>query len=43
VPARAFEHWDAEAGGWTVEPGTFGLAAGPSSGVLPVTARTTIA
>jgi beta-glucosidase len=43
VPARAFEHWDAEAGGWTVEPGTFGLAAGPSSGVLPVTARTTVA
>jgi beta-glucosidase len=43
VPARAFEHWDAEAGGWTVEPGTFGLAAGPSSGVLPVSARTTVA
>lgn len=31
VPARAFEHWDAAAGGWTVEPGTFGLSAGPSS------------
>jgi beta-glucosidase len=33
VRARAFEHWD---GGWTVEPGTFVLAAGPSSAVQPV-------
>jgi beta-glucosidase len=31
VPARAFEHWDAAARSWTVEPGTFTLAAGPSS------------
>jgi beta-glucosidase len=43
VPARAFEHWDAEAGRWALEPGAFGLAAGPSSGVLPVTAEITVA
>ncbi|MEA2246432.1 MAG: beta-glucosidase [Solirubrobacteraceae bacterium] len=42
VPARAFEHWDAEAGRWAVEPGAFGLAGGPSSGVLPVTAEVTV-
>jgi beta-glucosidase len=35
IPARAFEHWD---GGWTVEPGEFLLAAGPSSAVLPLSA-----
>jgi beta-glucosidase len=33
LPRRTFEHWD---DGWTVEPGTFHLAAGPSSAVLPV-------
>ena len=37
--ARAFQHWDAEAGAWAVEAGTFVLAAGPSSGDLPVTAE----
>ena len=26
-----FAHWDAGAGGWQVEPGTFRLSAGPSS------------
>ena len=34
VPARAFEHWDA--GGWTVEPGTFGLSAGPLSAPVAI-------
>ncbi|WP_043662784.1 beta-glucosidase family protein [Streptomyces xylophagus] len=38
VDARAFEHWDTEAGGWAVEPGTFRLEAGPSSTTLPLTA-----
>ncbi|MGZ8647329.1 MAG: beta-glucosidase [Solirubrobacteraceae bacterium] len=33
VRARALEHWD---GGWTVEPGRFTLAAGPSSAAQPV-------
>ena len=36
VPARAFEHWDVEAGGWATEPGGFGLEAGPSSEELPL-------
>jgi beta-glucosidase len=31
VRARAFEHWSAAAGGWTIEPGAFELAAGASS------------
>jgi beta-glucosidase len=39
VPARAFEHWDAAAGSWTAEPGTFALAAGSSSADLPLSAR----
>ena len=34
VRARSLEHWD---GGWTVEPGRFQLAAGPSSAAQPVT------
>lgn len=38
VDARAFRHWDTEAGGWAVEPGTFTLEAGPSSTALPLTA-----
>ncbi|MEV1063636.1 glycoside hydrolase family 3 C-terminal domain-containing protein [Streptomyces sp. NPDC050263] len=38
VDARAFRHWDAEAGRWAVEPGTFRLEAGPSSTALPLTA-----
>ena len=38
VDARAFEHWDAEGGGWTVELGTFRLEAGPSSTTLPLAA-----
>jgi beta-glucosidase len=31
LSARSFAHWDAGAGGWEVEPGTFRLSAGPSS------------
>ena len=33
---RAFQHWDD--GSWTLEPGTFALAAGSSSASLPLTA-----
>jgi beta-glucosidase len=42
IGARAFEHWDVEAGQWTVEPGTFRLAAGPSSALLPLATEFTI-
>jgi beta-glucosidase len=42
VPARAFEHWSRDAGRWAAEPGTFHLAAGASSAVLPVSTRITI-
>ncbi|MDH6220353.1 glycoside hydrolase family 3 protein [Streptomyces pseudovenezuelae] len=38
VDARALRHWDTESGGWAVEPGSFRLAAGPSSTTLPLTA-----
>jgi beta-glucosidase len=31
VRARAFAHWSPAAGGWTIEPGAFQLAAGASS------------
>ena len=34
VRARSLEHWN---GSWTVEPGRFQLAAGPSSAAQPVT------
>jgi beta-glucosidase len=40
---RAFQHWDAEGGGWTAEPGTFSLAAGPSSAQLPLETRIAVA
>ena len=36
VAARAFAHWDAGARGWSVEPGSFELAAGGSCAVTPV-------
>jgi beta-glucosidase len=36
IPERAFQHWTAQ--GWSTEPGTFVLAAGPSSASLPLTA-----
>jgi beta-glucosidase len=35
LPERAFQHWTG--GGWSTEPGTFVLAAGPSSASLPLT------
>jgi beta-glucosidase len=34
VPERVFQHWTEQ--GWAVEPGTFTLAAGPSSATLPL-------
>jgi beta-glucosidase len=37
VPERAFQHWTGQ--GWSTEPGTFVLAAGPSSASLPLTTR----
>ena len=37
VPERAFQHWTAQ--GWAIEPGSFVLAAGPSSASLPLTAH----
>jgi beta-glucosidase len=40
LPERAFQHW-AE-GGWTLEAGTFTLAAGSSSASLPLTACVTL-
>jgi beta-glucosidase len=43
VPPRAFEHWSVQAGRWAVEPGTFELAAGSSSAVLPVSASIALA
>jgi beta-glucosidase len=37
IPDRAFQHWTGQ--GWAIEPGSFVLAAGPSSASLPLTAR----
>jgi beta-glucosidase len=37
IPERVFQHWSD--GGWTLEPGTFALAAGPSSASLPLAGR----
>jgi beta-glucosidase len=37
IPERAFQHWSGA--GWTLEPGTFALAAGPSSASLPLAGR----
>jgi beta-glucosidase len=37
IPERAFQHWTGQ--GWAIEPGSFVLAAGPSSASLPLTAR----
>jgi beta-glucosidase len=34
IPHRAFQHWSEK--GWTHEPGTFVLSAGPSSASLPL-------
>jgi beta-glucosidase len=35
IPERAFQHWTGA--GWSTEPGTYVLAAGPSSASLPLT------
>ena len=35
IPERVFQHWTSD--GWSTEPGTFVLAAGPSSASLPLT------
>jgi beta-glucosidase len=40
LPERAFQHW--ADGGWTLEAGTFTLAAGSSSASLPLTASVTL-
>jgi beta-glucosidase len=40
LPERAFQHW--ADGGWTLESGTFALAAGSSSASLPLTAGVTL-
>jgi beta-glucosidase len=40
IPERVFRHWSDK--GWTHEPGTFALAAGPSSASLPLTASVTV-
>jgi len=40
LPERAFQHW--ADGGWTLEAGTFTLAAGSSSASLPLTAGVTL-
>jgi beta-glucosidase len=37
IPERAFQHWSAQ--GWSTEPGSFVLTAGPSSASLPLTAQ----
>ena len=36
IPERAFQHWTGD--GWSTEPGSFVLSAGPSSASLPLTA-----
>lgn len=35
---RAFEYWDAAAGGWRIQPGCYRLMAGSSSRTLPLSA-----
>ena len=39
VPARAFEHWDVESGGWQREAGSFTLQIGSSVTELPLSAE----
>ena len=43
VRPRAFEHWSVGDGSWVLDPGTFDLAAGASSAVLPMSTRITVA
>jgi beta-glucosidase len=40
VPERALQHWTER--GWVLEPGTFVLAAGPSSASLPLSAEVAV-
>jgi len=40
IPERSFQHWSD--GGWSLEAGTFTLAAGSSSASLPLTAGVTV-
>ncbi len=42
VPARAFEHWDSQAGRWSVEPGEFEVHAGSSIAELPLCGSVTV-
>jgi beta-glucosidase len=42
VPARGLEYWDAAAGGWACQPGTFALAAGASCADLSLSTELTI-
>lgn len=37
LPPRAFAHWSADSGGWTVEPGTWHVLAGRSAADVPLT------
>jgi beta-glucosidase len=41
IPARTFQHWSSQ--GWVTEPGTFSLAAGPSSALLSLGADVRVA
>jgi beta-glucosidase len=41
IPARTFQHWSGQ--GWVTEPGTFSLAAGPSSALLSLGAEVRVA
>ena len=36
IPARLFEHWDEECGGWVSSPGPFTVQVGPNSRALPL-------
>jgi beta-glucosidase len=40
IPERAFQHWADK--GWTLEPGTFTLSAGPSSASLPLAGQVVV-
>ena len=32
LTGRCFAHWDVDAGAWQIEPGTYRITTGPSSG-----------
>jgi len=42
IPARAFAHWDVEAGDWATEAGNFTLLAGPAIDQLTLSSAVTI-